>query len=192
MDAQSRSKGFGIVVMGSIAEAENAIQMFNDYDLDGRIIAVKIQDKSEKLEVYQAPEVTSETTEPTPSTHLFVGNLAFAVQWSQLKEVFSQCGHVVRSDIVLDHQGRSRGFGMIIMSNVEEAHAAIAQINGLDLMGRNIDVRFDRFSKEKIGGKRANHGFQNKKTYATDSPTVFVGNLPFTVFIFNLDSMARR
>ena len=43
IDRQSgRSKGFGFVEMNTQAEAEKAIQMFNDYELEGRKIAVNI------------------------------------------------------------------------------------------------------------------------------------------------------
>ena len=37
-----QSKGFGFVEMATQAEAEKAIQMFNDYDLDGRRLTVNI------------------------------------------------------------------------------------------------------------------------------------------------------
>lgn len=43
IDRQSgRSKGFGFVEMMTQAEAEKAIQMFNDYEMEGRKIAVNI------------------------------------------------------------------------------------------------------------------------------------------------------
>ena len=37
-----QSKGFGFVEMATQAEAEKAIQMFNDYDMDGRRLTVNI------------------------------------------------------------------------------------------------------------------------------------------------------
>jgi RNA recognition motif-containing protein len=37
-----QSKGFGFVEMATQAEAEKAIQMFNDYDLDGRRLTVNM------------------------------------------------------------------------------------------------------------------------------------------------------
>lgn len=43
MDRATRqSKGFGFVEMGSNAEAQKAIEMFNDYELDGRRLVVNI------------------------------------------------------------------------------------------------------------------------------------------------------
>ena len=37
-----QSKGFGFIEMGTQAEAEKAIQMFNEYDMDGRRLTVNI------------------------------------------------------------------------------------------------------------------------------------------------------
>ena len=43
MDRETgRPKGFAFVVMGSQAEAEKAISMFNEKDLDNRVIKVNI------------------------------------------------------------------------------------------------------------------------------------------------------
>lgn len=43
MDRATRqSKGFGFVEMGTTAEAQKAIEMFNDYELDGRKLVVNI------------------------------------------------------------------------------------------------------------------------------------------------------
>ena len=48
--ASGRAKGFGFVEMGSQAEAEEAIRMFNEYELDGRAIRVSVARPQEKRE----------------------------------------------------------------------------------------------------------------------------------------------
>jgi cold-inducible RNA-binding protein len=40
--ASGRAKGFGFVEMGSQAEAEEAIRMFNEYDFGGRALKVSV------------------------------------------------------------------------------------------------------------------------------------------------------
>lgn len=40
--ATHQSKGFGFVEMGTEAEAQKAIEMFNNYELDGRSLAVSV------------------------------------------------------------------------------------------------------------------------------------------------------
>jgi cold-inducible RNA-binding protein len=72
---------------------------------------------------------------------LYVGNLSFNVNEDELTDLFSQAGTVQSASIVTDRDtGRSRGFGFVEMGSKEEGEAAIAQLNGTDLDGRNLTV----------------------------------------------------
>ena len=83
---------------------------------------------------------------------LYVGNLSFNVNEDELTELFSQAGSVQSASIVTDRDtGRSRGFGFVEMGSKEEGEAAIAQLNGTDLDGRNLTVNEAR-PKESRGG----------------------------------------
>ncbi|KAI9203026.1 uncharacterized protein BJ171DRAFT_425876, partial [Polychytrium aggregatum] len=75
---------------------------------------------------------------------LFVGNLPYSVGWQDVKDLFRQAGNVVRSDIPLDYQGRSKGFGTVLMGTIEDARAAVKMYNGYEWNGRRIEVREDR------------------------------------------------
>ncbi|KAG8689109.1 hypothetical protein FRC11_004087, partial [Ceratobasidium sp. 423] len=60
-----------------------------------------------------------------------------------LDEEFGRFGKVEKVTIVYDQRSdRSRGFGFIKMSTVEEAGRCIAELNGLDLNGRRIRVDY--------------------------------------------------
>jgi cold-inducible RNA-binding protein len=75
------------------------------------------------------------------SMKLYVGNLAFQTNSQQLQELFAQAGTVQSASVVEDRDtGRSRGFGFVEMSSKEEATAAIAQFNGKEFNGRNLNV----------------------------------------------------
>jgi RNA recognition motif-containing protein len=83
---------------------------------------------------------------------LYVGNLSFNVNEDELTDLFSQAGTVQSASIVTDRDtGRSRGFGFVEMGSKEEGEAAIAQLNGTDLDGRNLTVNEAR-PKESRGG----------------------------------------
>ncbi|KAL8527018.1 hypothetical protein ACS0TY_016035 [Phlomoides rotata] len=57
---------------------------------------------------------------------LYVGNLPFSMTSAQLSDIFAEAGRVVSVEIVYDRvTDRSRGFGFVTMSNVEEAKEAI-------------------------------------------------------------------
>lgn len=72
---------------------------------------------------------------------LFVGNLSFDTDSSQLKAHFSQAGTCESATVVTDRaSGQSRGFGFVEMSSSGEAQKAISQFNGTDLAGRTLNV----------------------------------------------------
>jgi RNA recognition motif-containing protein len=88
----------------------------------------------------------------TPATanpaKLFVGNLAYSVNESQLTELFAQYGTVVEAVVLTEKQPdyysnrppRSRGMGFVTMSTPEEAQAAIAALHDQDFSGRKMIV----------------------------------------------------
>lgn len=75
------------------------------------------------------------------ASKLFVGSLAYAVTDELLEEFFKQAGNVVSAKVIIDRDsGRSKGFGFVEMESDEEAKAAIDQLNGKELEGREIAV----------------------------------------------------
>ena len=99
------------------------------------------------------------------ATKLFVGSLAYAVTDDQLNELFSQAGKVVSAKVIIDRDsGRSKGFGFVEMESEEEAKAAIDQLNGKELEGREIAVNEARPQQPREnrsfggGGDRGGYG----------------------------------
>jgi len=73
--------------------------------------------------------------------NIFVGNLSYRMQESELEAAFAEFGTVQAAKIILDREsGRSRGFGFVEMLNVAEGKTAIETLNGKDVAGRNIVV----------------------------------------------------
>jgi RNA recognition motif-containing protein len=84
---------------------------------------------------------------------LYVGNLSFQTSSEDLRDLFSQAGTVESASVVEDRDtGRSRGFGFVEMATKEEGEAAIAQFNGKDLQGRNLNVNEARPREDRGGG----------------------------------------
>ena len=72
---------------------------------------------------------------------LYVGNLSYSVDSTQLGDLFSQVGTVDSSNVIMDREsGRSKGFAFVEMSENSEAQAAIEKFNGADLGGRAMNV----------------------------------------------------
>uniref|UniRef100_A0A670KG87 RRM domain-containing protein n=1 Tax=Podarcis muralis TaxID=64176 RepID=A0A670KG87_PODMU len=74
---------------------------------------------------------------------IFVRNLPFDFTWKMLKDKFNECGHVMYADIKMEN-GKSKGCGVVRFESPEVAERACRMMNGIQLRGREIDVRIDR------------------------------------------------
>ena len=99
---------------------------------------------------------------------LFVGSLAYGVDDDQLRDFFATVGTVLSAKVIVDRDNgnRSKGFGFVEMSSDDEADAAVAQLNGRELAGREIVVNVARPREERPrrefggagGGNRSSGG----------------------------------
>ena len=84
---------------------------------------------------------------------LYVGNLSYNVDSSELEQLFAPHGQVVSAQIINDRDtGRSKGFGFVEMANDNEAEAAIAALNGQQHNGRALTVNEARPREERSFG----------------------------------------
>ena len=85
--------------------------------------------------------------------NIFVGNLSFETRDDGLRQAFAAYGAVDTAQVVMDREtGRSRGFGFVEMPNGDEAHKAIAALNGSDLGGRPLTVNEAKPRAPRTGG----------------------------------------
>ncbi|TPX44594.1 hypothetical protein SeLEV6574_g04395 [Synchytrium endobioticum] len=196
-DFQGRSKGFGMILMGTPEAARNAIDKLHGYEWNGRQIEVRedrLPHESPRSKQFKATppyagaaggndsyfNSNGRFSPPSPpsfsnrnddndsrssdSRQLYVGNLPFTMQWQELKDLFRQAGNVIRADVAQDAQGRSRGYGTVVLTSAYEAQTAVSKFNGTEVSGRIIEVREDKFAAEG----------------STAGTQVFVGNLPYS------------
>ncbi len=92
--------------------------------------------------------------------NIYVGNLSWGLKDEDLANLFSPYGEVSSAKIVMDKfTQRSKGFGFVEMPNDEQAQAAIAQLNGSEVEGRNLVVNESRPKEEGSGGFKKRGGF---------------------------------
>jgi len=72
---------------------------------------------------------------------MYVGNISFKCTEEDLNELFSEYGPVGDVSMVRDNDGRLRGFGFITMRNKEDGEKCLEELDGVDLKGRNLNVR---------------------------------------------------
>ncbi|OKH18417.1 RNA recognition motif domain-containing protein [[Limnothrix rosea] IAM M-220] len=72
---------------------------------------------------------------------IYVGNLDYAVEEDDLREVFNDYGTVKRVYLPVDREtDRKRGFGFVEMANDGEEEKAIEALDGASWMGREMKV----------------------------------------------------
>ena len=85
--------------------------------------------------------------------NIFVGNLDYATTEDSLHGLFSPHGEVASVNVITDRDtGRSRGFAFVEMPNDDEARAAIAALDGIELDGRTIKVNEARPREDRREG----------------------------------------
>jgi len=84
---------------------------------------------------------------------LYVGNLTYNVNESDLEALFAPFGSVQSAQIIVDRDtNRSKGFGFVEMGSDAEAQAAIQGLNGHDHDGRNLTVNEAKPREARPGG----------------------------------------
>lgn len=91
---------------------------------------------------------------------LYVGNLPYSVNSSELEQLFAQYGTVQSAQVIQDREtGRSKGFGFVEMSSEAEAQSAIEGLNQQDHLGRPLAVNEARPREDRGGrGSRPSYG----------------------------------
>ncbi|MSP68778.1 MAG: RNA-binding protein [Bacteroidetes bacterium] len=82
--------------------------------------------------------------------NLFINNLAWATTEEDLLGMLSQYGEVTSVKIIVDKfTQRSKGFAFAEMPDNDSANKAIAELNGANIKGRNINVNEARPKTDK-------------------------------------------
>uniref|UniRef100_A0A803LU09 RRM domain-containing protein n=2 Tax=Chenopodium quinoa TaxID=63459 RepID=A0A803LU09_CHEQI len=139
--------------MDSGDEAEAAIDKFHSKELSGRTIRVEFA-KSLKKPQPQPPAV-----QPVKETvyKLYVSNLQWKVRSTDLKEFFSSDFTPVSTRVVFESTPflRSAGYGFVSFNTREEAEDALTSLDGKELMGRPVRLKFSEQNKD---GDATNEG----------------------------------
>lgn len=76
--------------------------------------------------------------------------LPYRIRWQDLKDLFRRAGTVLRADVSLGPDNRSRGYGTVLLATAEDAGRAVDMFNGYEWMTRVLEVRPDRMGG--VGG----------------------------------------
>lgn len=157
-----RARGFGFVTMNTMEEMYKAIEVVNGTELSGHTIYVK----------------EAKSTRMTDNLKLYVGNISFDTTKEILKDFFGQYGFVRDVFIPVNHvTHHPRGFAFITMSS-KDAKKAIESVDGVNLMGRTLEV-----NKSLPRGQKARRKLKKQEV------KIYIGNLAFDADADNLHSL---
>jgi RNA recognition motif-containing protein len=147
-----RPKGWALVKYATPAQAQYAVNQFNQQDFHERQLSVRLdRAKLEDLD----------------GTIVFVGNLSWSCTDAELAQVFRQY-EPAEVRVKTTASGKSRGFALIRFEDEAKAALAISQMNHTLVGDREIEVREDRPIEERINNstkvsrrKRGNNGGGN-------------------------------
>ena len=91
---------------------------------------------------------------------LYVGNLAYGVNESDLEGLFSQFGTVQSAQIIVDRDtNRSKGFGFVEMDTEAQAQAAIQGLHDQEHDGRRLTVNEAKPREDRPRGGGGGGGY---------------------------------
>ncbi|MDD5043022.1 MAG: hypothetical protein PHV40_05105 [Candidatus Omnitrophica bacterium] len=97
--------------------------------------------------------------------NIFVGNLSFTAREEDIYKVFAVFGAIAGIAIVMEKDGsKSRGFGFVEMPNDKEAWAAIAALDGKNILGRPANVLASVSRKSSVSQRALSRGGIPKRT----------------------------
>jgi RNA recognition motif-containing protein len=91
---------------------------------------------------------------------LFVGNLPYSANETDVQNFFTDAGYTVDSVNVMRDRfsGEARGFGFVEINDEQQAQGAVAACNGKDLMGRALVINEARPMAREGGGGGGGRG----------------------------------
>ncbi|CAN4085940.1 unnamed protein product [Withania somnifera] len=149
---------------------DDSTLVLDDQEQDGESFNLDFEVSGDAAESESEAE---EYQEPPEDAKLFVGNLPYDIDSEGLAQLFQQAGVVEIAEVIYNREtDRSRGFGFVTMSTVEEAEKAVVLYNRYDLNGRLLTVN-----------KAARRGTQPERPPRTFQPTyrIYVGNIPWDI-----------
>jgi RNA recognition motif-containing protein len=72
-------------------------------------------------------------------SRVYVGNLSWETSWQELKDHFRNAGEVSHADVMMEHDGRSKGCGIVSFASARDAANAINTLHQSEL-GRALGL----------------------------------------------------
>lgn len=142
-----KSRGFGFVTFAEKSMAEAAISKLDGNRVEGRRISVRDADDNSKKKGGR---------DRGPKGHkLYVGNLPFGAEQSQLEGLFKEHTKTLSVEIITGRDGKPKGFGFVTIPTDANPQSIVDKLKGSELEGRRLKIELSGGNKRAEGGKPA-------------------------------------
>lgn len=147
------SKGCGIVEFESPSEALRAISLFSNSILGNRAIIVREDREGMRQPSYIGRgdgAASYHKSMGRENCQIVVHGLPYKMSWQDLKDLVRDVARapVIRADIMTTVDGLSKGYGVVVLSNQDDAQAVISYLHGRVVDGRVLTAKFDKFTRK--------------------------------------------
>ena len=115
--------------------------------------AEKAQEAIDKQKA-RAKEAADRPPRKRGAATLFVANLPFRYSDDDVVALFAEVAPITSAQVVMDDDGRSRGYGFVEIEVAADAERLIGEFHGSDVGGRDLIVRPGKQSGGDGGGGR--------------------------------------
>uniref|UniRef100_A0A3Q3A385 Polyadenylate-binding protein n=1 Tax=Kryptolebias marmoratus TaxID=37003 RepID=A0A3Q3A385_KRYMA len=130
---ENGSKGYGFVHFETQEAAERAIEKMNGMLLNDRKVFVgRFKSRKER-----EAELGARAKE---FTNVYIKNFGDDMDDEKLRELFSKYGNALSIRVMMDENGKSRGFGFVSFERHEDAQKAVDEMNGKEMNGKLVYV----------------------------------------------------
>ncbi|KAG4301745.1 hypothetical protein PCK1_001982 [Pneumocystis canis] len=143
VDENGKSRGFGFVNYENHEDAARAVEELHDTEYrDRKLYVSRAQKKHEREEELrkQYEQAKLDKLNKYNGINLFVKNLDDDIDDERLRQEFSVFGTITSAKIMVNDNGKSKGFGFVCFSSPGEATKAITEMNQRMVSGKPLYV----------------------------------------------------
>ncbi|CAI8602530.1 unnamed protein product [Vicia faba] len=144
-DEKGLSKGFGFMNYENPDDARRATEAMNGSQFGSKNLYVaRAQKKVEREKILHQwfAERCMEKNLKYKGSNIYVKNIDDSVSDEELKSQFSACGTITSAKVMRDDKGKSKGFGFVCFSTLDEAVKAVNSFHGRMFHGKPLYVAF--------------------------------------------------
>ncbi|KAI2663259.1 Non-homologous end-joining factor 1 [Labeo rohita] len=143
-DSNGQPKGYGFVHYATLEAAELAIKKLDGMLLNDHLVSISHHNPYKEWRVDQ--NVSSKSCQKK-DYGLYISNLPYSLRSEELCSLFSAFGYVTSAKVMM-YNSRSRGYGFVSYSSINDAVIAVSLMNGYIVGNRPLKVALS-YSVEK-------------------------------------------